>query len=179
MLDWNIVVSVRDGGYPAARELLEQFAQVSRTHYFNVLVAKVDDPRGLLEILTELAETLPEIPEFLASVVPLIVMFDFSSAEHFEEQARQAVQGWADKLAGKTFHVRVHRRGHKQDLPSIKEEQMLDGVLLAATEKSGAPSRVTFDDPDAIVAVETVDNRAGLSLWSRDDLRRFRLLGLD
>jgi tRNA(Ser,Leu) C12 N-acetylase TAN1 len=179
MQDWNVVISVREGGYSAARELLRQFAEVSRTHYFNVLAAKADDPRALLDTLTELSKTLPDIPAFLARVVPLTSTFNFDSPEHFEEQAREAVLQWISPLAGKSFHIRVHRRGFKQELPSPKEEQMLAATLLEAMEKTGTPARIVFDDPDAIIAVETIDNRAGLSLWSRDDLSRYPLLGLD
>lgn len=179
MQDWNVVVSIRDGGYSAARKLLRQFCQVDRTHYFNILVAKADDPRGLLETLTELSTTLPEVPKLLARLVPLTVTFDFDSPEHFETQAREAVLAWAAELAGKSFHVRVHRRGFKRDLPSPQEEQMLAAVLLEAMEKAGTPGKISFDDPDAIVAVETVDNRAGLSIWNRADLVRYPLLGLD
>jgi tRNA(Ser,Leu) C12 N-acetylase TAN1 len=179
MQDWNVVISVREGGYSAARELLRQFAEVSRTHYFNVLAAKVDDPRTLLVTLTELSATLPDLPEFLARLVPLTVTFNFNSPEHFETQAREAVLGWAAELAGKSFHVRVHRRGFKRELPSPKEEQMLAAALLEALENAGTPGEISFDDPDAIVAVETIDNRAGLSLWNREDLSRYPLLGLD
>jgi tRNA(Ser,Leu) C12 N-acetylase TAN1 len=179
MQDWNVVISVREGGYSAARDLLRDFAVVGRTHYFNVLVAKVADPLALLQMLSELSTTVPDIPNFLARVVPLGVTFNFESAEQFETQARDAVLQWASQLAGKSFHVRVHRRGFKAELPSPKEEFMLAEVLLEATQKAGSPATISFDDPDAIIAVETVDNRAGLSLWSREDLRRYPLLGLD
>ena len=179
MQDSNVVISVREGGYTAARELLRQFTEVSRTHYFNVLAAKVDDPRALLETLTELSTTVPGIPTVLARVVPLTITFNFDSPEHFETQAREAVLQWASQLAGKSFHVRVHRRGFKQELPSPKEEQMLAVTLLEAMDKAGVPGKILFDDPDAIIAVETIDNRAGLSLWDRADLSRCPLLGLD
>jgi hypothetical protein len=43
----------------------------------------------------------------------------------------------------------------------------------------GNPGRITFADPDAILALETVDCRAGLSLWSREDLQRYPFLHLD
>jgi tRNA(Ser,Leu) C12 N-acetylase TAN1 len=179
MQDWNVVISVREGGYSAARDLLRDFAEVGRTHYFNVLVAKAADPRALLETLCELSATIPDIPNFLARVVPLAVTFNFDSAERFETQARESVLQWADTLAGKSFHVRVHRRGFKKELPSPKEELMLAEVLLEATQRAGSPATISFDDSDAIIAVETIDNRAGLSLWSRDDLSRYPLLGLD
>jgi hypothetical protein len=37
MQNWNIVISVREGGYSAAHDLLRDFAEVGSTHYFNVL----------------------------------------------------------------------------------------------------------------------------------------------
>ena len=36
MHDWNVIISIREEGYAAARDLLRQFAEVGRTHYFDV-----------------------------------------------------------------------------------------------------------------------------------------------
>jgi hypothetical protein len=52
-------------------------------------------------------------------------------------------------------------------------------VLLAALEAAGTPGRITFDDPDAILAVETVGRRAGPSLETREDLATYPFLGLN
>jgi hypothetical protein len=41
------------------------------------------------------------------------------------------------------------------------------------------PGRIAFTDPDAVVAIDTIDDRAGVSLWTRDDLARHRLLRPD
>jgi len=41
----------------------------------------------------------------------------------------------------------------------------------------GSPGRITFTDPDAILQIETIDGRAGVSLWQRDDLQRYTFLG--
>jgi tRNA(Ser,Leu) C12 N-acetylase TAN1 len=46
-------------------------------------------------------------------------------------------------------------------------------------EMAGAEGEITFEDPDAILALETVGTRAGLSLWTREDLQRYPLLHLD
>jgi tRNA(Ser,Leu) C12 N-acetylase TAN1 len=44
---------------------------------------------------------------------------------------------------------------------------------------AGTPGSISFDDPDAIVAIESVGQRAGVSLWTREDLRRYPFLRLD
>jgi tRNA(Ser,Leu) C12 N-acetylase TAN1 len=82
-------------------------------------------------------------------------------------------------LRGKSFHVRLHRRGFKGRLSSQNEEGFLDGVLLEALEQSGTPGRITFADPDAIIAVETVDGQAGLSLWTREEMQRYPFIRPD
>jgi tRNA(Ser,Leu) C12 N-acetylase TAN1 len=43
----------------------------------------------------------------------------------------------------------------------------------------GRPGRINFADPDHVIDIETVGNRAGLSIWSRDDLRRYPFLNVD
>jgi hypothetical protein len=52
-------------------------------------------------------------------------------------------------------------------------------AVLEALEAAGTPARVAFDDPDAIVAVETVDRRASVSLWTREEMCRYPFLRLD
>jgi hypothetical protein len=73
----------------------------------------------------------------------------------------------------------MHRRGFKGRLSSQHEERFLDEVLLEALDTRGKPSRITFEDPDAILALETVDSRAGVSLWTREDIQRYPFLHLD
>lgn len=115
----------------------------------------------------------------MARVMSATARFNFDSQEQFKSLAREAVLGWTRESAGKRFHARLHRRGFKGQLSSPEEERQLDAALLDAPEKAATPGAITFDAPDAILAIETVDNRAGLSLWTREDLRRFPLLRLD
>lgn len=72
----------------------------------------------------------------------------------------------------------MHRRGFKGKLSTAKEERFLDETLVDALDALSAPGRITFTDPDAILQIETVDGRAGLSLWRREDLRRYPFLGV-
>ena len=57
-------------------------------------------------------------------------------------------------------------------------EQFLAGLILESLEKRGEPGHVTFEDPDAVLAVETVGGRAGLSLWNREERERYPFLGV-
>lgn len=70
-------------------------------------------------------------------MVPAGQGFDFDDAAEFEEQGR------------------LHRRGLKEAMSSQEEEQLMDKVLLDALEVARTPGSITFDDLDAIVAIET------------------------
>ena len=176
MDDWNVVATVREGGFVPAVRFLRQFGPVHRTGLFNVLVMKTDNVRWFLEDLRTRSAEDPDAAAVLGRVIPVTRAFEFNTAEEFEEQAREAAVEFAPALAGKAFHVRFHRRGHKEDLSSPQEERFLDEALLDALRAAGTPGRISFEDPDAVVAVESVGDRAGLSVWCRDDLRRYSFL---
>lgn len=179
MQDWNVVVTVHDGNFARACQLLGLFGKVKRTGFYNVLVMKVEDVAAFQKRLADLAAAVPDILEVIARVVPAADLFDFQSAESFEARAREVALRWAPQLAGRSFHVRLHRRGLKEVLPSQQEERMLDEALLEALERAGSPGRIDFEDPDFILDVETVGQRAGMSLWTREDLHRYPFLKLN
>jgi tRNA(Ser,Leu) C12 N-acetylase TAN1 len=64
-------------------------------------------------------------------------------------------------------------------LSSQAEERYLDVSILEQLCELGHPGRLDFQDPDYVIDIETVGERAGMSLWSRDDLKRFSLLRVD
>lgn len=179
MKDWNVVVTVHERNMAEALALLGGYGPVSRTEYFNVAAMKVDDPRELMEKLREQASSDPGVLAVLARVVPAAHTFNFQSPEDFEKKAKEIVVQWVPTLAGKRFHVRMRRRGFKGRLSSMEEEKFLDITLLAVLEEAGCPGSINFDNPDMIVSVETIGQRAGLSLWTRDDLERYLFLQLD
>lgn len=179
MSEWNVVVSVYDRGYKHARQVLEEFGSVSRTDFYNVLAVQVDDVPGMLEKLKERMATDEKARLSLARVVPVTASFTFQSPEEFETRAKEAVLPWVSELAGKGFHVRMHRRGFKGRLSSQDEERFLDDFLLAQLEQAGAPGHITFEDPDAIVVIETISQRAGLALCTRENLKKYSFLKVD
>lgn len=180
MQDWNVVATTGERRFALAREMLEDFGPVHGTSYHNVMVMRTEDTEGFLSGLVNLRyRNLGHFDFAISRIVPSRGVFDFGSVEEFESKAREIVLGWANQLEGKSFHVRLHRRGFKGTLSSQREEQFLDKAILERTEEAGLPASISFDDPDAILSVETIDNRAGMSLWSRDELRRYPFLRLD
>ena len=179
MKDWNVVVSVREGRLPQAFELLEGYGLVKKTDFFNVLVMKVDDVRELLEALRKRLVEEPPSLSCVSRLVPVTHTFSFQSPEEFEGKARETVSTWVPELAGRSFHVRMRRRGFKGRLSSAEEERFLDNVLLEALEKAGSIGHISFEKPDAVIALETVGPRAGLSLWENEKMERYPFLRLD
>ncbi|HEY5513490.1 MAG TPA: hypothetical protein VIK40_07590 [Geomonas sp.] len=179
MHDWNVVITVHEDGYNQARKILERYGRVERTDYFNILLMQIADYSPFLEALLQEAQRDPDSVSALARVMPVIVTFEFQTPAEFEDKARQAVRVWLPTLGGKSFHLRMHRRGFKGKLSSMDEERFLDTYLLEALEMAGTPGHIAFDDPDAVIALETVGQRAGLSLWTREELERYPLLHLD
>ncbi len=179
MFHWNVVVSLREHGFRRAFKLLQGLGAVYTTDFLNVLVMEVSNISRFLETLNAWVSDDPNLLKFLARVVPVTSTFSFQSPEEFETKAQEAVLYWLPQLAGKSFHVRMHRRGFKGRISSHDEERFLDHILLEELGKMGNPGRITFEDPDAIIVVETVGQQAGLSCWTREDLQRYPLLKLD
>ena len=176
MKDWNVVISIYQDGFRRARHALKDFGPVGSTPYHNVLAMKVDDPGALLEAVEAKVEASPPLYDAISRVAPAQRSFDFESAEAFTESAKAVLVDWSPRLTGRTFHVRFHRRGGRQELHRPETERLLDDAILAETARLGQPARISFEDPDVVIVIDTIDHRAGLALWTREDLARHRLL---
>ena len=179
MLHWNVVVNLHEHGFRRAFKLLQGLGAVYTTEFLNVLVMEVSNIPRFLETLNAWLSDEPSLVKLTSRIVPVTATFSFQSPEEFETKATEAVFYWMPQLAGQSFHVRMHRRGFKGRISSHDEERFLDKILLEELEKKGNPGHITFEDPDAIIVVETVGQQAGLSCWTREDLQRYPLLKLD
>lgn len=179
MNDWNVVATLKGRAFKEGVAILGRFGVVETTPFYNVVVLKVEEPAGLLPALDALAAELPVMEMSVAMVSPVAAGFTFQDAEEFQEKSLAAVEAFLPRLAGRAFHVRFHRRGFKGRLRTPDEEQRLAGHLLDRLEAAATPGRIAFDAAEAVVVVETVGTRAGLALWSRDDMARHRFLNID
>lgn len=176
MGNWNLIVTTAEGKYTQALGFLARFGVVKPTSYYNVVMMHVHDIPELMGVLAREWESQGGRLLLLQRVVPMSHTFNFRDQQAFGLRAAEVVSGWTDQLAGKTFHVRMHRRGFKDQLHSEEEERLLNAAVVDATERAGNPAVVSFDDPDAVVAVETIGNQAGMSLWLREDLQHYPFL---
>lgn len=180
MRDWNVVVTVFDEtGYRLARRLLSDFGRIDSTDYFNVLVMKVGDVEQFTRSIGELFGKTPGYLNSISRVVPAHATIDYQSPEEFLEGAKRVMLEWSEVLAGKSFHIRLHRRGFKGEIISPETERSLDGAVLQRLEEMNRPGSIDFEDPDMVVDIEMVGNRAGLSVWSREELARYAFLHID
>lgn len=179
-IDWNVMVTLAEGAtLREARRVLRRWGQVRRTHFYNVLTMTVPDTATFLAEFAEAVQDAPGIRNAVSHVIPARATFDFHTVDEFETRAREVALGWGEALVGRRFHVRLHRRGFKGVLLTPHEERFLDDALLQASAAAGKPARIAFEDPDAVIQIETIDARAGMSLWSREDLQRYPFLGVD
>jgi tRNA(Ser,Leu) C12 N-acetylase TAN1 len=179
MEDWNVVVTVREHGYRQALEFLQVFGAVAGTEYYNVLTLRVADLGSFPASLQDALTRQPALRNALARIIPVEWTFLFQDPAEFERKACEALGGWIGRLGGHSFHVRMHRRGFKDRLGSQTQEQWLDHWLVEQVQTTGSSAHVTFEDPDFIIAVETVGQRGGASIWDRSDRAHYAFLGLD
>jgi tRNA(Ser,Leu) C12 N-acetylase TAN1 len=174
-----VIVSVEPRQFRIAREILRDLGRVSRTPFYNVLALEVADIPALLAMLTEWQSLNPQILSCVSRIAPATETFNFATKEEFEQKVRNCVLKFAPQLAHKTFYVRIRRRGRKELISSHEQERVLDDALLAALLAAGTPGRIAFEEPDAVVAIDTVGNWAGMALWTRRDLERYPFLKVD
>jgi tRNA(Ser,Leu) C12 N-acetylase TAN1 len=177
--DWNVVVSIYQNGFRQALRALREFGPVGRSPYHNVLVMTVEDPMALLDAVERRTEESPALYDAISRIAPAARSFEFSSSAEFQHKARDVLIEWLPRLAGRSFHVRFHHRGPTHGLRTPDVERFLDDMLLDALRQAGTPGTISFTDPDVVIAIDTIDDRVGLALWTREDLARHRLLRPD
>jgi hypothetical protein len=175
--DWNVTVTLSEPTFRIARRLLARWGQLRRTEYHNVAVMAVTDMAAFLQEFAAAVQESPGILNAMSHVVPFDQVFAFENAAKFEAKSREIALSYVPQLAGKSFHVRLRRRGLKGIISTPEEERFLDDVLLGALAAAGNPGRIRFDDPDYVLLIETVAGSGGAALWTGEDLKRYPFLG--
>ena len=176
---WNVVVTAyREGGRWTLRAL-RRLGPAEPSGHYNVFLATADDPMALLASLEARASKEPVLIDSISRIAPAQACFDYEGDRDFEGQVLAIAAPWLERLGGKSFHVRLHRRGDGLACATQDEEARVGGLLLQELEKQGLSARIEFNDPDLVLSIDAVDGRAGVALWSRDDLCAHRFLRPD
>jgi tRNA(Ser,Leu) C12 N-acetylase TAN1 len=136
MKDWNVIITIFQDGYRRANRTLHKLGPIERSPYHNVLLMSVADPVALLGVI--------ERYDAISRGAPTEKSFEFHSSEDFLAKAKETVVERLPHLAGRSFHVRLHRRGSKQSLRSPDAERSLGEALLDALKEAGTPGTLSF-----------------------------------
>jgi hypothetical protein len=110
MLDWNIIATAEPGRDRDLLQELNQLGEFRRPGFRGVLVGRVADVHQFLEAVRLAAEQRMKWADDLARALPGEQLFHFTP-ETFEEQLKEAVAPFVERMAGGTFYVRLERRG--------------------------------------------------------------------
>jgi tRNA(Ser,Leu) C12 N-acetylase TAN1 len=177
-LDWNVVLTVRAGHRRRLRRALHRLVFLRRSGFHNVFVGRVSDAATILEGVATLGAARPDVLEWIGRIVPVERTFAVDAA-HFADQVVTEAAPLLDRLAGRRFHVRVERRGHKHVIHSQETVQRVGETLLERLAAQSPGTAVDFRDPDVVVVVEIVGPAAGVGLVTREQRQRFPFVRID
>ena len=164
--DWNVLATSVEGARPILLAWLRRHAAFRGGGYRNVAIGRVADVPAFLDTLRDDLARDPGRGAILGRVLPIerTLLLDPSDPLGSLEAAVEPLHG---RLAGGSYFVRLERRGLRDALHSSDGERILGAVLWRALEAAGHTPRVSFRDPDAIVVIETLGERAGIGIIDR------------
>src|SRR5512139_2021414 len=177
-LDWNVLVTSREGAQRHLRRALRPLVRLRRSAFRNVLLGQVDDIETFLGALAERCAQRPALQNWLGKVLPIERTFALDLSR-LQQQLADETALLLDRLVGRSFHVRVERRGHKGVVHTQATEVALGSHIYTALEARGQPARVTFGDPDVVLVVEVVGDAVGLGLVTRELRQRYAFVQID
>lgn len=167
MMEWNVLVTANMRQERYLLRLLSRHGEFRGSGYRDVVLGRVEDANAFLETLEALRRENPKKLSPLSQIVPMERTFQFDLSD-FREKLKEAISPYVELLENKKFYIRVKRRGHKGEISSIEVEKEMDAFILEALASAGKQAQINFEDPDRIIIVETVENRAGVSLITRE-----------
>lgn len=167
-MDWNVIVTVQPGPH-FQRELLGALARFGRfraTPFRDVCVGRVDEIGVFLGALRSARESGAPWVQRVGRVIPADSVFWFTP-ETLAERLNEAVAPMVARMEAGSFCVRVERRGYAGELKTQDVERAVGEQVHALAAAQGKPMRTDFDDPDYVVAAETLGNDCGVALLPR------------
>jgi len=175
MQEWNILATAFWGRGKDALRLLTPHGEFKGSGFKDVLQGYVEDVHLLLDKLELMRQENPDKIISLSQILALERTFTFNLPD-FMDKLKETVLPYVEKVEGKKFYVRVKRRGHKGEMSSLEIEKEISSFIFEKLEEAGKPAQVSFSDPDVIIIVETIANRAGVALVTREMREKYPLI---
>jgi tRNA(Ser,Leu) C12 N-acetylase TAN1 len=164
---WNVLVTSLEGHRESLLRALRTLARFRRGGFPNVLVATLERPAAFLDALRDLHAGSQAVRESLGRVVPIDRTARFADPGTFVDDMAAALDPLLDRLVGRTFFVRLFRRGFRGGIDSTRTEGEIGARLVAALQARGDAPKVRFKDADVAVAIETLRDEAGIAVLDR------------
>jgi tRNA(Ser,Leu) C12 N-acetylase TAN1 len=164
--EWNVLATSIEGARPVLLAGLRRRGIFRGGGYRNVAIGRVADVPGFLAALSDDVARDATLAAALARVVPVARTLRLDADDPLAS-LQAVVEELHPHVAGRSFFVRLERRGLRDSLHSTEVERTLGAALWRILEAGGHTPRVTFTDPDVIVAIETLGERAGVALVDR------------
>jgi tRNA(Ser,Leu) C12 N-acetylase TAN1 len=167
-VEWNVLATAFMRKERSLLRFLRAFGDFKGSGFRDVIIGAVEDRDAFLETMEGLRKEYPERVRHLSQIVPIERTFQFVVTD-FRQMLKEALAPFLEELeSGCRFYVRVKRRGHKGELSSLEIEKEMSTFIVDALEKAGKKARIKFEDPDKFIIIETIGNRAGVGLITRE-----------
>jgi tRNA(Ser,Leu) C12 N-acetylase TAN1 len=176
--EWNLLVTAQEGAARDLKRLLKRHGVFRWSEFRNVLLGQVTDSQEFLRVLSDDLGKKPFVCSWLGKVLPIDISFQLHPATLVED-IQSRLPALIAGIRGKSFHVRVERRGHKGEVRTHDLERQLGDYLWEELERSAAHPTVSFKDPDVIIAVEIVGQTAGIAVVPRKLRQEFPFVKID
>jgi tRNA(Ser,Leu) C12 N-acetylase TAN1 len=161
---FNAVAMCVPGETERAIRGLARWAAFRATPYRSVLIGDIDGEAS--RAVFEAWGANRSVFAHLVRLIPLERVIQFEGEDVTERLCRE-LEVTGVRVAGSSFHVRARLRGLTGKLEAHAVERALGGFLLDMAEKEGTAARVTFKDPDLVLAIEVIGHRVGYGFLDR------------
>jgi tRNA(Ser,Leu) C12 N-acetylase TAN1 len=171
---WNLIVTVVPGPHHIhdVRSSLGYLGHFWLTSFRDVLIGWTDDTQTLLQAITEAREKDKRWSHMIGRVIPVQNVF-FFTADSLTEQLKRAVAPLVKEMQSGRFYFRLERRGMAGQIPSQEVEQAVAAHLVSLADDKDIELTTDFEDPDFVVAAETIGNECGVCLLTRELMKQF------
>lgn len=176
MWEFNVLVTLaQDGRYGHLLHELSDYGEFNKTAFHGVILGRVTDIGEFLETIRQKRQEQLIAFQDLGRVVPLETVFIFD-LDDFLAKLCQKIRPWLEILTDCRFYVRVERRGLKGQIASPDIEQALDAFIVDELTDLGYEGQVDFEDADMVVVIETIGDRCGVGLITRELSQRYEFV---